>query len=78
MINDIKTDAQTRMGKSIDSLKHDLTRIRTGRASTALVDNIKVSYYGADMPLTQVASVNPRRCTHDSHHAMGKADGGTD
>ena len=57
MINDIKTDAQTRMGKSIDSLKHDLTRIRTGRASTALVDNIKVSYYGADMPLSQVASV---------------------
>ena len=32
MLNDIKTDAQTRMGKSIDSLKHDLTRIRTGRA----------------------------------------------
>jgi ribosome recycling factor len=58
MINDIKTDAQTRMGKSIESLKHDLTRIRTGRASTALVDGIKVSYYGSDMPLTQVASVS--------------------
>ena len=58
MLNDIKTDAHTRMGKSIDSLKHDLTRIRTGRASTALVDGIKVSYYGSDMPLTQVASVS--------------------
>ena len=58
MLNDIKTDAQTRMGKSIESLKHDLTRIRTGRASTALVDGIKVSYYGSDMPLTQVASVS--------------------
>ncbi len=57
MLNDIKNDAQTRMGKSIDSLKHDLTRIRTGRASTSLVDGIKVSYYGADMPLSQVASV---------------------
>lgn len=57
MINDIKNDAQTRMGKSIDALKHDLTRLRTGRASTALVDNIKVPYYGADMPLNQVASV---------------------
>lgn len=57
MLNDIKNDAQTRMGKSIESLKHDLTRIRTGRASTALVDGIKVSYYGSDMPLTQVASV---------------------
>ncbi len=58
MLNDIKTDAQTRMGKSIDSLKHDLTRLRTGRASTALVENIKVPYYGSDMPLTQVASVS--------------------
>ncbi|MGA0586046.1 ribosome recycling factor [Dyella sp. KRB-257] len=57
MINDIKNDAQARMGKSIDALKHDLTRLRTGRASTALVDNIKVPYYGADMPLNQVASV---------------------
>jgi ribosome recycling factor len=57
MLNDIKNDAQTRMGKSIDSLKHDLTRLRTGRASTTLVENIKVPYYGAEMPLTQVASV---------------------
>ena len=57
MLNDIKNDAHTRMGKSIDALKHDLTRLRTGRASTALVDGIKVPYYGSDMPLTQVASV---------------------
>ena len=57
MINDIKTDAQTRMGKSIDALKHDLTRLRTGRASTALVDGIKVPAYGSEMPLNQVASV---------------------
>lgn len=57
MLNDIKNDAQTRMGKSIESLRHDLTRIRTGRASTTLVDHIKVSYYGSDMPLSQVASV---------------------
>jgi ribosome recycling factor len=57
MLNDIKNDAQTRMGKSIDSLKHSLTRLRTGRASTALVDGIKVPYYGSDMPLNQVATV---------------------
>ncbi|MEO5811501.1 MAG: ribosome recycling factor [Rhodanobacter sp.] len=57
MLNDIKADAQARMGKSIESLKHDLVRVRTGRASTALVDGIKVSYYGADTPLAQVASV---------------------
>jgi ribosome recycling factor len=57
MLNDIKNDAQTRMGKSIDSLRHSLTRLRTGRASTALVDGIKVPYYGSDMPLNQVATV---------------------
>lgn len=58
MLNDIKNDAEIRMGKSIDSLKHDLTRIRTGRASTALVDGIRVSYYGTETPLTQVAAVS--------------------
>jgi len=57
MINDIKNDAQTRMGKSIEALRHSLTRLRTGRASTALLDGIKVPYYGSDMPLNQVASV---------------------
>lgn len=58
MLNDIKNDAQTRMGKSIDSLKHDLTRLRTGRASTSLVDNIRIVAYGSEMPLNQVASVS--------------------
>jgi ribosome recycling factor len=57
MINDIQKDAQTRMQKSIESLRHDLVKVRTGRASTALVDHIKVNYYGSDVPLSQVASV---------------------
>ncbi|SEL83433.1 ribosome recycling factor [Pseudoxanthomonas sp. GM95] len=57
MLNDIKNDAQTRMNKSVESLRHDLTKLRTGRATTALVDHLKVNYYGSDMPLTQVASV---------------------
>jgi ribosome recycling factor len=57
MINEIKKDAQTRMAKSVEALRHDLTKLRTGRATTALVDHLKVSYYGSDMPLTQVASV---------------------
>ena len=58
MLNEIKQDAETRMGKSIEALEHELRRLRTGRASTALVENIKVNYYGADMPLTQVATVS--------------------
>jgi ribosome recycling factor len=57
MINDIHKDAQTRMNKSIEALRHDLVKVRTGRASTALVDHLKVNYYGSDVPLSQVASV---------------------
>ncbi len=57
MLNDIQNDAKTRMNKSVEALRTDLTKVRTGRASTALVDHLKVSYYGADMPLSQVASV---------------------
>ncbi len=57
MLNEIKTDAQTRMTKSVESLRHDLTRVRTGRASTALVEHLKVNYYGSDVPLSQVANV---------------------
>ncbi|HEY0503541.1 MAG TPA: ribosome recycling factor [Lysobacter sp.] len=57
MLNEIKKDAQTRMAKSVEAFRHDLIKIRTGRASTALVDHLKVNYYGSEMPLSQVASV---------------------
>ena len=57
MLNEIKKDAQARMGKSIESLRHALVKVRTGRANAGLVDSIKVNYYGSDMPLAQVASV---------------------
>lgn len=57
MINDIKKDTQARMAKSVEALRHDLTKVRTGRASPALVDHLKVSYYGSDTPLSQVASI---------------------
>ncbi len=58
MLNDIKKDAQTRMAKSVESLRHNLVKVRTGRASTGLVDSIRVSAYGSDVPLSQVASVS--------------------
>ena len=57
MLNDIKKDAQTRMQKSVDALRNDLVKLRTGRASTAIVEHLKVNYYGSEMPLSQVASV---------------------
>jgi ribosome recycling factor len=57
MIANIKKDAETRMHKCVDVLKHELARLRTGRASTALVEHLKVPYYGNDVPLSQVANV---------------------
>ena len=57
MLNDIKKDTQTRMAKSVEALRHTLVKVRTGRASSALVDHIKVNYHGSEMPLNQVASV---------------------
>ncbi len=57
MIVDIKRDAEIRMAKSIESLKGELTKLRTGRAHTSLLDHITVEYYGSPMPLNQVANV---------------------
>lgn len=58
MINEIKKDASIRMGKSLDSLRQDLTRLRTGRASPALVEHLMVDYYGTATPISQVATVS--------------------
>ncbi|MCK5697496.1 MAG: ribosome recycling factor [Gammaproteobacteria bacterium] len=58
MINEIKSDANTRMGKTIDSLKQDLIKVRTGRAHTSLLDSISVDYYGNPTPLNQVANIS--------------------
>ncbi|WP_455203452.1 ribosome recycling factor [Kaarinaea lacus] len=57
MINDIKKDAETRMGKSIEALKSELSKLRTGRAHTSLLDHVTVEYYGNEVPLNQAASV---------------------
>jgi len=57
MINDIQQDAATRMGKSIDALKHEFSKIRTGRAHPSLLDQVTVSYYGTDSSVSQVANV---------------------
>ena len=58
MLNDIKKDTQVRMAKCVDAFRHELTLLRTGRATTAIVDHLKVNYYGSDMPLNQVATVS--------------------
>ena len=58
MIDEIKNDASERMQKSVASLQQELTKIRTGRAHTSLLDHITVEYYGSQVPLNQVANVN--------------------
>ena len=58
MLNDIKKDADTRMDKSVAALCQELTKLRTGRAHTSLLDHITVEYYGTEVPLNQCANVN--------------------
>ena len=58
MIDEIKQDAKERMGKSVESLKLNLNKVRTGRAHPSLLDNVTVEYYGMDTPLNQVGNVS--------------------
>jgi ribosome recycling factor len=57
MIDPLKKEATARMAKSVENLKQELTKLRTGRAHASLLDHIMVSYYGNETPLNQVASV---------------------
>jgi ribosome recycling factor len=58
MLDDIKKDAQLRMGKSISALVAELAKIRTGRAHPSLLEHITVDYYGSEVPLNQAANIN--------------------
>lgn len=58
MIEDVTSDAKSRMAKSVEALKNELTKLRTGRAHTSLLEHITVPYYGSDVPLNQVASIS--------------------
>jgi ribosome recycling factor len=57
VLNEIKKDAGNRMAKSVAALQQELTKIRTGRAHTSLLDHITVEYYGSQVPLNQVSNV---------------------
>jgi len=58
VIDDILKDAKQRMAKSVESLEGELSRMRTGRAHPSLLEHVKVDYYGAETPLSQVANIN--------------------
>ncbi len=58
MIQDLLKDAEKRMKKAVEKFKEELAGLRTGRATTGLVENIKVEYYGTEMPLKQIATIS--------------------
>lgn len=58
MLDDLKKDAQARMTKCVQTFQTDLKKLRTGRAHPSLIDHLKVEYYGSDVPLQQIATIN--------------------
>ena len=63
MLKQILADSETRMQKAVDVVRTELTKIRTGKATTGLLDAVKVDYYGSAMPISQVGTVG----VHDAH-----------
>jgi len=57
MLADIKKDARARMNKSLEALRHELAKIRTGRAHPSLLEHVHVDYYGSEVPIGQAATV---------------------
>ena len=58
MINEVMHDAEQRMSKTLEALRQELSKIRTGRAYPSLLDHIRVEYYGSEVPLSQVANIS--------------------
>ncbi len=58
MLTDTIEDARKEMDKTVEAFRHELARVRTGRASTALVENLQVNYYGSKTPLRQLAGLS--------------------
>lgn len=57
MIADLKKNAESKMQKSLEALKNDLQKVRTGRAHTGLLDHVQVDYYGSPVPVNQIANI---------------------
>ena len=58
MIEELLDDAKRRMDKSVEATAHEFNTVRTGRASAALLDRVKVDYYGQETPLNQLSTIN--------------------
>ncbi len=73
MLNAIKNDATTRMQKCVEVLKAELMKLRTGRANAALLDHVRVDYYGSEVPISQAAQVTVEDARTISIQAWDKA-----
>ena len=62
MINELFIDVKERMNKAVEHFRHEVSTIRTGRASTTILDGLKVDYYGTQSPLSNIAHVTVPRC----------------
>ncbi|MBP6917654.1 MAG: ribosome recycling factor [Legionellaceae bacterium] len=58
MIDDIKLDAERKMKRAVESLQHEMSKVRTGRANAGILDHVQVDYYGNLTPINQVATVS--------------------
>ncbi|MGD8377012.1 MAG: ribosome recycling factor, partial [Acidobacteriota bacterium] len=58
MVTEVLADVERRMGSTVEAMKRELASIRTGRASLAILDGVKVDYYGTETPLNQVATLS--------------------
>jgi hypothetical protein len=78
MINEIHSDANSRMDKSLASLENDFSKIRAGRAHPSLLEQVTVEYYGAMVPLSQGLKHYCRGCKDIEGFALGKGYGWSD
>ena len=70
MLKDVYKEAEARMKGAIQALEEDLSGIRTGRASPALIDRMQVEYYGAPSPLIQLATISVPEAAHSPDPAF--------
>lgn len=77
-IADVKNSAEQKMNKSIESLKTDLAKVRTGRAHTGILDHVEVDYYGSPTKISQVANITLLDAAYHFRSALGKENGQCD
>ncbi len=71
-MHEVIKEAKSKMDKTIEAFRLEIVTVRTGKATTALLDGIKVDYYGTPTPLNQVSNVTVLDSTHPINYSLGK------